>query len=335
MKIIFYIFLVSIIFSVAQSLKAQDLKAAEMRVINTSNLYKYKVQITFYRDIPNLVNRPFILLNWGDGTLSDTLFTGPPDASCGIPNTYGYYYDSEHTYSGIGNYIISCEDSFLVSNVMNISDSHKEKLRIEYHLSIIPALSGAGNNSPIFLNCTIDEWGYNWKHNSDAIDPDGDILKHSIVPTFTRNYVIPNHLEMDSLGTMVFSPIANGLYITGVRTDEWRMYNQQLVLIGSCMNVFGVHVNSVGITENHPQSIVFHVFPNPANDYLNIAWEAEFDFPIELKISDVSGRIIVHQTLKYQTGNTTLDVSSLANGIYTIQLLNNKTNVYEKFCKQQ
>lgn len=77
------------------------------------------------------------------------------------------------------------------------------------------------------------------------------------------------------------------------------------------------------------------VYPNPTNDYLNIAWEAEFDFPIELKISDVSGRIIVHQTLKYQTGNTTLDVSSLANGIYTIQLLNNKTNVYEKFCKQQ
>ncbi|MBV6461620.1 MAG: hypothetical protein HJHJAOHD_01750 [Flavobacteriales bacterium] len=93
--------------------------------------------------------------------------------------------------------------------------------------------------------------------------------------------------------------------------------------------------NTTGINESKMQTESFHVYPNPTNDYLNIAWEAEFDFPIELKISDVSGRIIVHQTLKYQTGNTTLDVSSLANGIYTIQLVNNKINMYEKFSKQR
>ncbi|MBV6460073.1 MAG: hypothetical protein HJHJAOHD_00173 [Flavobacteriales bacterium] len=91
----------------------------------------------------------------------------------------------------------------------------------------------------------------------------------------------------------------------------------------------------LAVKEDKPIPDGFRIYPNPSNEYLNIVWNEELAYPFELKISDMSGRIVLNKTIQNNEGITTVDVSSFANGIYTIQLLNNKTNVYEKFCKQQ
>jgi hypothetical protein len=93
------------------------------------------------------------------------------------------------------------------------------------------------------------------------------------------------------------------------------------------------HNKQYGSFNTHTSEL--RIYPNPANNLLTIKWSEELAYPVELRISDVSGRIVLNKTLHTNTGNNTIDVSSFADGIYTIQLRNNKNNWYEKFCKQR
>ncbi|MEM8909294.1 MAG: T9SS type A sorting domain-containing protein, partial [Bacteroidota bacterium] len=62
----------------------------------------------------------------------------------------------------------------------------------------------------------------------------------------------------------------------------------------------------------------FSVFPNPANDHIHVQLDTEPSAPVEFKMHDFSGRIVLHQQLR--TAHTTLDLQHLPNGLYTISL---------------
>jgi hypothetical protein len=57
------------------------------------------------------------------------------------------------------------------------------------------------------------------------------------------------------------------------------------------------------------------VYPNPANDFINIAFEGTFNGSISL--IDVSGRVILKE--KSSSVSTKLDVSKIPSGMYIIQ----------------
>jgi len=94
--------------------------------------------------------------------------------------------------------------------------------------------------------------------------------------------------------------------------------------------------NTTSVNEVKPFTGAFTVYPNPANDLLYLLWDKNVEYPLEISISDISGRIVLNKRLQNSAESTAIiDVSSFANGIYTIQLRNNKNNWHEKFCKQR
>ena len=61
---------------------------------------------------------------------------------------------------------------------------------------------------------------------------------------------------------------------------------------------------------------VFTIKPNPANDKIIIA--GNFNSPVDLKLSDVSGKIIM--TKKIVSSQTEIVLSNLASGVYFIRI---------------
>jgi hypothetical protein len=93
----------------------------------------------------------------------------------------------------------------------------------------------------------------------------------------------------------------------------------------------------VSVEENFISEIT-SVYPNPATSNLTIATEVKEDHAAELRITDITGRIIQSMNISFAIGKSyfNLDVSTLSSGIYNIELLNDKGNkmTSTKFVKE-
>lgn len=70
--------------------------------------------------------------------------------------------------------------------------------------------------------------------------------------------------------------------------------------------------------EDLTQQQGFRVFPNPAADVLNLEVLEQLDVPAQVLISDVTGRLVVSQTI--QNKQVTLPIGQLSSGIYTLRV---------------
>ena len=87
---------------------------------------------------------------------------------------------------------------------------------------------------------------------------------------------------------------------------------------GSDTNCDSITVNVVGITENYAKD--FHIYPNPARDYLSVS--ASFDLMDEFRIDmlDLSGRLVKSLILTGASSNGQLYVGDLARGTYLLKI---------------
>lgn len=76
--------------------------------------------------------------------------------------------------------------------------------------------------------------------------------------------------------------------------------------------VFSENCLSVGIDAQ--EEVEFNLYPNPANDVLNLQTDASINL---INISDMAGRTVMTQSLSGAT-NTRLDVSSMESGVYLL-----------------
>jgi len=82
---------------------------------------------------------------------------------------------------------------------------------------------------------------------------------------------------------------------------------------------------------------VFNVFPNPFNDAVSITLNSVDDGIALLELSDLSGKIIFEQSVKVMKGNNFLTLnqfSSLAQGVYVLQLIAGSAKVTRKMIKE-
>jgi photosystem II stability/assembly factor-like uncharacterized protein len=89
----------------------------------------------------------------------------------------------------------------------------------------------------------------------------------------------------------------------------------------------------VGIKENKEEK-AFTVYPNPANNLLTIKWSEELAYPVELRISDVSGRIVMQQQITNATQELQLNIAALENGLYLLKLQTEQGTQTAKIVKQ-
>ena len=78
------------------------------------------------------------------------------------------------------------------------------------------------------------------------------------------------------------------------------------------------------------------VYPNPANNSLNISFTLQGANEITLDLIDATGRIIRSKNISSTTGtyNEYFDLSSAARGVYSVHVLSNNKNYYHKLIVQ-
>lgn len=90
-----------------------------------------------------------------------------------------------------------------------------------------------------------------------------------------------------------------------------------------------IGVEAVGSNELN----AFRLFPNPANDFMQITINKNDPNSYSISIIDITGKEIISQSIS----NAPIDVSLLTNGMYFVKLLNSKTGKLvgtEKFVKE-
>jgi PKD repeat protein len=74
------------------------------------------------------------------------------------------------------------------------------------------------------------------------------------------------------------------------------------------------------------------VYPNPANSSVNIKIPSEIGGDYNIKLSDMSGRIVINESIKTNnnSGVNRIDISKLLSGLYIIEITNNTNRLIQK-----
>lgn len=83
------------------------------------------------------------------------------------------------------------------------------------------------------------------------------------------------------------------------------------------------HKPTLSLTENEVKEELFIVYPNPANDYLQVKSNSKLE---RIVILDYSGRIVQEE----DDASTSLSISHLSKGIYTVRGITQEGNVLQK-----
>jgi hypothetical protein len=78
------------------------------------------------------------------------------------------------------------------------------------------------------------------------------------------------------------------------------------------------------------------LFPVPTDKSATLEFEATQDQNIALMLTDMTGRVVLQQSIAAQKGlnNHTIDASNLTSGVYILSLNNGQTKAISRFVKQ-
>jgi hypothetical protein len=68
-----------------------------------------------------------------------------------------------------------------------------------------------------------------------------------------------------------------------------------------------------------------YVFPNPAANMITIQYAIPTPDACELRITDVTGRIVLVKKMEYNSNKEQIDISKLNSGVYLLTLYENNT----------
>ena len=98
--------------------------------------------------------------------------------------------------------------------------------------------------------------------------------------------------------------------------------------------VFIVDV-TVGLNELASSSNLT-IFPNPANETVNVAFEQNTNDLIQIELIDATGRVIAqNESIEIGTNNVSFDVANLSSGFYTVRLTNSNGSENQKLMIQK
>ena len=105
---------------------------------------------------------------------------------------------------------------------------------------------------------------------------------------------------------------------------------------GNCTDttIFLVDV-TVGINEVATSSNLT-IFPNPANETVNVSFEQNTNDLIQIELIDATGRVIAQESsLEIGTNNVSFEVTTLSSGFYTVRLTNANGSENQKLMIQK
>ncbi len=137
------------------------------------------------------------------------------------------------------------------------------------------------------------------------------------------NYTL-NAIWIDSIGGGPRSPVYSGaapdnIALANGGTVYFEVGPEFTGLTGTYNLVLAIQKNPLGISEYGPDP--FKVYPNPANDYINIAPATQQQWPSLVRITTIEGREVLKVEPGQQTDKIRIPVSNLSDGIYFLQAI--------------
>jgi len=235
----------------------------------TSNApQRYKVTIRTCTKTSSPADRPFLEIQWGDGTVdslsrNQIIIMGiPGPVTSGGDDVQQNVYVGFHNYPGPGEYTMTVFDANRNGNIINIPGSVNEPLCIQTMLVISPFLTP--NNSVVLEECPCPEFacvGVEYCYSPSAHDIDGDSLSYEMIPCkgdecdpiggYTFLNAHGGVLTLDQFtGTLCWnSPSIQGEYNIAIKIHEWRempdgsfiemgwvIRDMQITVVGDCNN---------------------------------------------------------------------------------------------------
>ena len=230
--------------------------------------YTYEITVTTITYSESAADRCELEISYGDGSTevvsrtNGTYGYSPSGDYCmtgellsGYDNVRVNKYIAEHTYAGVGTFIVSVEDPNRNYGVMNIPNSVAVPFYIETAL-VIDNFMGS-DDSPQTTMYPVDKAcvGQLFISNAGAYDPDGDSLSYELVSckgaggANIPGYSLPDashYLIIDSLtGDFIWNaPLLQGEYNLAYRIYEWRsghkigyVTRDFQVIVSACSNV--------------------------------------------------------------------------------------------------
>ncbi|MEO5571744.1 MAG: gliding motility-associated C-terminal domain-containing protein [Bacteroidia bacterium] len=198
------------------------------------NGLNYEITIVTYTKNSAPADRPYLPINWGDGT-SDSLPRINGNGIIIATDIKKNIYIGTHVYPGTSTYIVNFEDPNRVGGIVNIPGSVNVPFYLESKLIISSALGF--NNSVQLLQPPIDDGAVNqlFIHNPNAYDPDGDSLSYELIECKgSGGLPIPGFQPLSSYasdsctmdpvtGDLVWdSPTLVGIFNVAFLVIEWR-----------------------------------------------------------------------------------------------------------------
>lgn len=273
------------------------------------------------------------ILITGYPSLNDTVFWNFGDATSTIAPFYSFtrcdtmgnvcavYYDISHVYSP-GNYVITFETGNRMLGIDNIPNSVFTRFGLYAELIVDPNIGC--NSSPVSDSVNLEvEWNSGMLNVTalNVIDPEGDSIRWWMISPWNAatGYQFPDapgggtFSMSQSTQSFSWNPQSSGIYTVTFLFDEYREITPgNWMIVGVTTREVLIDVdNTAGIVSPRENSL--SIFPNPVNDKVIVTTTSP---QIELVIYDMTGRVVQAQLLK--SGENTVDVSGLAEGIYTL-----------------
>jgi len=112
--------------------------------------------------------------------------------------------------------------------------------------------------------------------------------------------------------------------------NTYSIYSQNITssMVTFASNTLSCTITDVGLKENNLNKNLFNLFPNPANNKLNVI--STSNAPISnIHILDVNGKV-----LKTFINEVELEIKDLESGIYFLNIQVESRNYHQKFIKQ-
>lgn len=141
--------------------------------------------------------------------------------------------------------------------------------------------------------------------------------------------------EDDFINGLSYSSV-HGLLFSGSETNDTLVLGMDTIINSGQFTGEGfmaaLNVNNISLAENHLTHSM-SVYPNPAKNVLNIAFEDVTAQTARVTIIGLSGQVVLHTTVN-SVENAQVDISSLAPGVYILELGIGNDYAVKKFIKE-
>jgi photosystem II stability/assembly factor-like uncharacterized protein len=186
---------------------------------------------------------------------------------------------------------------------------------------------------------TTYDGGQNWT-NCEGNLPDMPVRWGIFHPQNSRQVMLATETGVWTTINIGASPVTWTPEVTGmanVRVDQLNIRNVDNIVVAATHGR-GLFTTKWDVTDAIEQLQIreFRLYPNPANDLLNLSFETDQTQALTIKIADISGKTIITENKKISSGSVAekINVSDFAPGVYVLSIyLNGRKANTEKVVK--